>query len=279
MRSAPLVFAFLLAVASANAQDFLSCGLAQGWQPTGPERHYTPDNLYDYKDGGAESYLLFGFASMQSIECKSGPDTLSIDISEMNDPDSAYGIFTANRDAGLPVLKLGMGGQVQAQSALFAKGKYFVEIAQVTANTAADNRSMLQALATAIADRLEGQTSTPAILDWFPKDDLVTAGLVPESVLGMRILTRGYVAKYKTGQAFIVPQTSPQAAAEVIEKLRARFDGASPATLADQAFQAKAQYLGGICFFRKGRYIGGYANQPDPQSAVRLAAQLATRIP
>ena len=28
--------------------------------------------------------------------------------------------------------------------------------------------------------------------------------LVPESVLGLKILKRGYVAKYKQGQAFIV---------------------------------------------------------------------------
>ena len=38
----------------------------------------------------------------------------------MNDADSAYGLFTANRDAKLPIVKIGMGGQIQPQSAIFA---------------------------------------------------------------------------------------------------------------------------------------------------------------
>jgi hypothetical protein len=126
---------------------------------------------------------------------------------------------------------------------------------------------------------LEGRSTTPETLEWFPKENLISAGLVPESVLGMRLLKRGYVAKYKQGQAFIVLETSPESAAEVMKKLRARFDGASDARIGDEAFQAKAQYLGGICFFRKGSYIGGYANLPEPRDAVSQAAQLAARIP
>ena len=46
----------------------------------------------------------------------------------------------------------------------------------------------------------------------------------------------------------------------MIKALRARFDGASPAQAGDEAFQANARYLNGICIFRKGHYVGGYAN-------------------
>ena len=46
----------------------------------------------------------------------------------MNDADAAYGMFTANRDPNLPIAPIGMGGQMQKQSASFAKGKYYVEI-------------------------------------------------------------------------------------------------------------------------------------------------------
>jgi dipeptidase len=87
------------------------------------------------------------------------------------------------------------------------------------------------------------------------------------------------VATYKQGQAFIVLEDSPESAAEVIKKLRAHFEGASPAQVGDEAFQAKAQYLGGICIFRKGQTLAGYANLPDSQQAIFLAAQLAARIP
>jgi hypothetical protein len=279
MRTATLLLAILAATGMASAQDNLNCSFAPGWEQTGPKRQYTPDSLYEYKDGGAEGYLAFGFVAMQGVDCKSAGDAMSIDVSQMNDTDSAYGMFTANRDPNLPTVKVGIGGQVQMQSAIFAKGKYFVEVAQVAANPASDNHAMLQALVTKIADRLEGQTTIPETLAWFAEDNLVSAGMIPESVLGLKLLKRGYVAKYKQGQAFIVLEATPESATEVMKKLRARFDGATDAKIGDEAFQVKAQYLGGLCVFRKGRYLAGYANLPDPAAAAFSSAQLATRIP
>jgi hypothetical protein len=38
-------------------------------------------------------------------------------------------------------------------------------------------------------------------------------------------------------------------------------------------------YLGRLCFFRKGRYIGGYANLAEGQDALAPASALAARIP
>jgi hypothetical protein len=116
-------------------------------------------------------------------------------------------------------------------------------------------------------------------LQWFSQDNLDTVRLIPESVLGLKLLKRGYVAKYKQGQAFVVLETSPESAAEVFKKLREHFDGAAPAQIADEAFQTKAPYLEGICIFRKGRFLAGYANLPDAQQAAALAVKLAARIP
>jgi hypothetical protein len=52
-----------------------------------------------------------------------------------------------------------------------------------------------------------------------------------------------------------------------------------PAKVGDEAFAAKAPYLDGICIFRKGRTVAGYANLPDAQEAARRATKLAERIP
>jgi len=103
---------------------------------------------------------------------------------------------------------------------------------------------------------------------------------VPESVLGLKILKRGYVAKYARGQAFILTEDSPEAAADVMQKLRARFGAAiMPTMLGDEGFSAKLQYLDGICIFRKGRFVAGYANLPDASQAAARAAQLFARLP
>jgi hypothetical protein len=172
-----------------------------------------------------------------------------------------------------------MGGQIQSQSATFAKGKYYVEITEVADNPEADHTAVMQAFAAGIEQRLEGRVTAPEALQWFLQENLDSIRLIPESVLGLKLLKRGYVAKYKQGQAFIVLESSPESAAEVFKKLRAHFDGSAPAQITDEAFQAKAPYLDGICVFRKGRFLAGYANLPDATQAAALAAKLAPRIP
>ena len=279
MKTAGLLLTVLLAMGTARAQDYLDCRSAPGWEQSEAKHQYAADNLWEYKDGAAEGYLQYGFVRMQGISCKSGGDILTIDVSEMTDADSAYGIFVANRDPNLPVAKIGMGGQVQTQSASFVKGKYYVELVVVAANPDSNQTAALEAFAARIEAHLEGRTTAPEVLEWFPKEDLTSTRLVPESVLGLRLLKRGYLAKYKQGQAFIVQEASPESAAEVLKKLREKFEGAPAPQVADEAFQAQAQYLGGICIFRKGRFLGGYANLPDPQLAVTMAAKLAARIP
>jgi hypothetical protein len=276
MKAAGSLLLVLLVAGVARAQDYLSCQLVPGWEQSGTTRQYAADNLYEYMDGNAESYLIYGFVRMQGITCKSGGNTLVIDVSEMNNPDSAYGLFSANLDPNRPIAKIGMGGQVQPRRASFAKGKYYVEIAASPDN---DHTAALEVFVSKMQERLEGRDTPPETLEWFPQENLTSARLIPESVLGLRQLKRGYVAKYKQGQAFIVLEASPESAAEVMKKLRERFAGSSPAQVGDEAFQAKARYLDGICIFRKGRYLGGYANLPEPQEAAALAAELAARIP
>ena len=279
MRAAGLALTVLLATGTAGAQDYLNCHFLPGWEPSGAKRQYVADNLFEYKDGGAEGYLSFGFVRMQGITCASGANTLDIDVSEMGDADSAYGMFAANLDPSLPVAKIGMGGQVQKQSATFAKGKYYVELVEVAANPDRDDTATMQAFVARMLGSIEGRETPPAVLEWFAKEDLAFPRMIPESVLGLRELKQGYVEKYKLGQAFIVQEASPEAAAAVLKSLRERFAGATPVKVGDEGFQATAKYLDGICIFRKGKTIAGYANLPGPQDAAAQAAKLAARIP
>ena len=279
MSGAGLLLCASIAALPAGAPEVLDCHFAAGWEQQGAKHQYTADNLFEYKDGAAEGYLSFGFVKMQGITCASKDDTLDIDVSEMADEDSAYGMFAVNADPDAPVTQIGMGGQVQKQSATFAKGKYYVELTETTSNPDKDDAAALQAFAAKMAGLLEGRETPPATLDWFMPDDMVSKRMVPESVLGLSQLKRGYVAKYKVGQAFIVQEESPEAAAEVMKVLRTRFEGSAPAQVGDEAFQATAKYLDSICFFRKGKILGGYANLPSSQEAAADAAKLAARVP
>jgi hypothetical protein len=116
------------------------------------------------------------------------------------------------------------------------------------------------------------------VMQWFPGEGQLSLRLVPESVLGLRILRRGYMAQYDFGKAFVVFEETPQSAAAVMQKLRARFGATAPAALADEAFQATDPYLGRLCIFRKGRNIGGYAISAAGPDPLALSQPLAAKV-
>ena len=268
---------FLILVAVTSAWGATGdCHLLAGWEPDGPARTFGPENLYEYLDGGAEGYLIFGFVRLEHQTCTKGEDSLVLDISEMSDAEAAYGLFAARCDPRQPLQPIGMAGQILPTRASFAKGKYYVE---ATATPGEDYRPQLRDLLTGLEKRLQGRSAPPEALAWFPAEGRISVRLVPESVLGLRPLKRGYVAEYSDGQAFIVTETTAQSAAAVLAGVRQRFEGTTSADVADEAFQANDRYLGGVCIFRKGHYLGGYAHLSEVSEAVSLSRTLASRLP
>ncbi len=252
-----------------------SCGLVSGWAQSGPARSYQAGNLFEYMDGNAEGYLIYGFRSMQGVTCRQGEISFVIDLSDMGDADSAYGMFSANRDPAQPVSVIGMAGQVTPRRAMFVKGNWYAEIA---ANPEGDHTAALRAWLAALDATITGSTALPEALAWFPAGGRQSLRLVPESVLGLRLLKRGYVAQYDFGKAFVAFEASPESAGAVMQKLRTRFGQVTPARLADEAFEATDAYLGRLFIFRKGRSIGGYSIKSDGHDPAALSAALAAEV-
>jgi len=253
-----------------------NCTLVPGWQQDGAARHYTADNLYEYLDGAAEGYLLYGFKQLQGVTCAAGENSVVIDASEMADAEDAYGLFLSNRDPRAPLEKIGMNGQVTSQRSAFAKGNFYVEL---TATPDNDHTPALRAFTAALEQRITGRATPPDEIAWFVPEKLAAIRLIPESVLGLAELRRGYVAEYDSGKAFVVTETSGDAAHMVLEKLRQHFPQARPVQIADEAIIAQDKYLGWICFFRHGKFVAGYANAPDESTARTKATELLARLP
>jgi hypothetical protein len=271
----------LLAVASAppqNAGAVPSCEVMPGWTQEGASRLYEGDHLFEYMDGNSEGYFVYGFVRMNGITCVQGGQKVLIDISEMQDDEGAYGMFSANRDVKLPAESIGAGGQIVPRKAIFVKGKYFVEAA---AQAQGDSSELLRKTAAALETRIAGTASVPEQVGWFPIAGLTEGPprLVPESVLGIRALKRGYVGRYGSAKAFVVTEVSDDAAKQALDKLRTRFGTTEAAALGDEAFQTTDKYLGRICIVRRGRRLVGYAGVPGHLDPVHLTKELLNRIP
>ena len=276
MKPAVFVLSWLLAAGTAMAQ-MPPCTAVPGWSQQGDARAFDPDNLFDYMNGNAEGYYLYRFVGMKGITCASGDTTLNIDISEFEDAEFAYGMFTSTRDPRLPSEKLGVNGQVTQRKGIFVKDKYYVEI---SANPEKDHSAALRAFLSVIEKNIQGRTTLPDAFGWFPTENLTpdSIRLVPESVLGLRLLKSGYVAQYQAGKGFLVREASPDAAGEVFAKLKERFGQTTPASIADEAFTASDKYLNGLCVFRKGSFIGGFANLPDGRNGITETERLAANV-
>jgi hypothetical protein len=274
MRIICLVALVVMSAGAAYGQ-LPQCSAVAGWQQQGKERAYTADDLFEYMNGNSEGYFIYRFVRMKGITCQSGDSTIVVDISEFEDPEYAYGMFTSTRDPRLPVEKIGTSGQVTSRRIFFVKDKYYVELG---ANPEKDFTPELRTYAIAIEKSIRGQITTPDTLDWFPKENLVSARLIPESVLGLRLLKSGYVGQYDYGKGFIVKESSPDAAAQLMQKLRERFGQTAPAAIADEAFKATDKYLNGICVFRKGNYVGGFADLKDGRDGAAEASRLAANV-
>jgi hypothetical protein len=231
-------------------------------------------------NGNSEGYFAYGFTTMKGVTCvNAAGDQLVIDVSEMGDPERAWGFFVTNRDQRSPVERIGSAGQVLPRRATFAKGRHYVEIA---ASPDKDHREALRAFVTALEPRVPGPSAVPEAVGWFPPEGLQAESirLVPESVLGLRVLKSGFMGQYAVGRAFLVPEANSAAATDTLGKLRARFPSASAvAGLGDEAFSAQDQYLGRLLVFRKGARLAGVVNVAPDGDATPFARTFAARLP
>ena len=160
--------------------------------------------------------------------------------------------------------------------AIFVKGKYYVEIA---AEPEGDHTAVLQAWTAAlekIVDRSSRGSGGAVVVSARRQQSL---RLVPESVLGIRILKRGYVAQYDFGKAFVVTEASTDSAAAVMQKLRERFGETVKAADRRRCISGDRQVPGTDLHRPQGTLLAGYGNLADGQDAVKLATALAARLP
>lgn len=274
MRNA--IWAALVLGAACMAQS-PDCAMAPGFKQEGAVRTFTTETLFEYMDGNSEGYFLYGFRSMKGITCAKGELKLIFDVSEFKDHESAYGMFTGNLDTREPVLKIGGGGQVIPRKAVFTKGIYYVEVA---AEPDGQHSELLKDVVTRFEKTLVGSSTPPPQLAWFPSEGILPGfpRLIAQSVLGLRMLRRGYLAQYESGKAFVVEEETEQAASELMVKLKERFPATGQMAVGTDGFTATDRYLRRVCMFRMGKRIAGWTNLAEGADPAKLAASIAARL-
>jgi hypothetical protein len=157
--------------------DLLPDPLALGsWTKDGDHQLFEGDDLFIYIDGGAEIYLEYGFARVMAQDYKSEAGIrLSLEIFEMQSPESAYGMFTFKRSPGGEPLGLGDEGQLADYYLNFCKGRYLVTITGL--DQAETVKEGLLALARGVDKRIKETASRPDLMSVLAEEDLLTPSL------------------------------------------------------------------------------------------------------
>ena len=217
------MMAFFLALLSvpASAQDFMFPDLS-GFKKNTDFQVFAPDNLWDFIDGAAETYLAYGFVDLHVAEYKKGKNVIKLEIYRHSDHTMAFGIYSTERSPSFEYMKLGAQGYSVDGAINFFKGNYYVKV-----RTYSKNEKTLHAarsLAMNAAGMLEGSTDMPQILTLFPAEGkkMNEEMYINESVLGHKFLNQAFRANYETGtdslSVFIFNFKTPEEAWKSAEK-------------------------------------------------------------
>lgn len=154
-------------------QDFLPDSReAPGWDKVRAVLRYTADSLFDYINGGAEIYFEYGFEQVAVQDYTKNGHSVSVEIFEMTDPQSAFGIYSFKRSSEGVALETGAEGRLEGYYLNLWKGRYLITITGFDENK--ETIDGLKALAEIIESKIMSETEAkPALIDKLPEQSLI----------------------------------------------------------------------------------------------------------
>ena len=222
------------------------------WQRQGEVLEYAGDGLFDYINGGAEIYYEYGFVQVIVQDfTASGEHTLTLEIYEMEDPDSAFGIYSFKRSPGGQYLEVGDLGRLEDYYMNFWKGKYLITL------TGFDEEGItlrgIQAIAKDVDKRIAESGRPPSLVELLPQSGRIEPSLKYfEGMLGLYnsqsfsqedifLLEKGVRMNYVSGiSLFLFQYADEERANTALKRSRAFFEG-SP-RYSDYISLASAQF-------------------------------------
>jgi len=145
-----------------------------GWKKAEHHAVYTPNNLAEYIDGGAELFISYHFQSALSVKyLKNTNNEISVDIFDMGTSYDAFGVFAHSREK--IDQRVGQGCEYAAGLLTFWKDKFYVSI--LAYPETAEKKEVVFKLGQAIAREIKNEGPLPPIIALLPAENLI-----PESV-------------------------------------------------------------------------------------------------
>ena len=205
-------FLIILLSGAAAAQELVLPEL-EGYKKITNYPVFGPENLWDFINGAADTYLAYGFVDLHVAEYKKGKNVIKLEVYRHSDNTMAFGIYSTERSSSFRFMNLGAQGYIADGAINFFKGNYYVKIRTYSKSEKTLNST--QSLAIKVSDMLKGDSKMPAVLSQFPEEGRKQneETYINESVLGHKFLNKAYKAIYEVGSdnfsIFILGNSSP----------------------------------------------------------------------
>lgn len=181
----------------------------KNWEKSEVTREFFPENLFDYIDGAADSYLSYQFKHLWVKEYTNASGaSIKAEIYEHSNENDAFGIYSIEKASEYKFQKI--GGQAYRYEDILNMvcGKYYVKLQGYDLKETA--YADLETLARGIADNLDPAAALPEILGKFPQENLIhhSGMYIAENFLGYDFLKNAFASIYQKGdqtfQLFVI---------------------------------------------------------------------------
>ena len=229
-------------------RSFLFLNL-KGYKKTTNYPVFGPENLWDFINGAADTYLAYGFVDLHVAEYKKGKNVIKLEIYRQSDNTMAFGIYSTERSPSFRFMNLGSQGYIADGAINFFKGNYYVKIR--TYSKSEKTLQSAESLALKVSNMLGGDSKMPSVLSKFPETGkkLNEETYINESVLGHKFLNKAYKAIYEVGSdnfsIFIMEKNSPEETVKSVDDYLAA-TGMDPVGAGSGRYMLKDGYNGTI---------------------------------
>ncbi len=172
-----------------------------GWKIDSEPRTFTEGNLWEYINGAAESFILYGFTEVITADFtqESSDYQAVIDIYDMDSPLNAWGMYATECNADYDFKNIGVEGYIGGTALNFWKGQYYIKMTIFEDKD--EIKQELEKLAHNIAEKITDTSGNPEQLGYFPENNMLpkSAKYLPKDILGQSFLYNGFEARYKQG--------------------------------------------------------------------------------
>jgi hypothetical protein len=172
----------------------------ENWEKSEEIREFKPENLFDYINGAADSYLSYQFKHLWVKEYTSiSGATIKAEVYEHKDQKNAFGIYSIERSPDYPFQKIGAQAYRIDDILNMIIGKYYVKLHGY--GMVESEYFVLETLARRISDNLDSQGRLPDILEKFPEDNEIQYSemYIAENFLGYDFLHNAFGKVYEKG--------------------------------------------------------------------------------